>query len=284
MLGNLPIRELVRRELDTDKVQEDVTARLLGESGERPTQAWIRSRETGVYAGEAILKALRSEISALKFQTDFTDGRTFEAGETLVTLEGSGKDLLAVERTALNLLGLSTGVATLTRRYVEAIRPFPTEILATRKTLPGLREVQLLAVVAGGGKIHRRSLADGILIKDNHITVAGEKALLEKAAQTRSPLHGIEIEVQSLESLKRVLESPLPDVIMLDNLSVEEMRLAIQQIKTVSALGAEIRIEASGGVNLETVRAIAETGVDYISVGALTHSARSLNLTLDIAL
>jgi|688.fasta_scaffold76353_5 nicotinate-nucleotide pyrophosphorylase (carboxylating) len=270
----------VREELETDRFHDDVTANLLLDKALTPGKAILRSREDGVFSGVPVVEAF-SEIfrNSVQFSLKVAEGDRIKKEQVLVTLEGPLGKLLSLERTLLNFLGLSCGVASLTRKFVEAVRPYPVQILATRKTIPGLRELQLSAVVAGGGRIHRRSLSDGILIKDNHTALVKEELLLERAHATRSPLHGIEIEVQNFSSLEAVLQSTnSPDIIMLDNFSVVDMKEAVSIIRQKNS---NCRIEASGGVSLESVAAIAATGVDTISVGRITHSASCLNLTLD---
>jgi nicotinate-nucleotide pyrophosphorylase (carboxylating) len=200
-----------------------------------------------------------------------------EAGQKIAKIEGPAKTLLSLERTLLNFLGHLCGIASLTRKYVNELGGSPTKILATRKTLPGLRELQLAAVVAGGGAIHRRSLSDGILIKDNHQFLSSAETLVKKAHQVRSPLHGIEIEVQDISTLPQII-SLKPDVIMLDNLGMEKLREAVTQIRS---LAPQIRIEVSGGIQISQIKEIAALKVDYISVGKITHSANNLDLTLD---
>jgi nicotinate-nucleotide pyrophosphorylase (carboxylating) len=251
-----------------------VTARLLGEEGKRPAQALVRTRENGVFCGTAVLEAFAEE---LRIETLVSDGQAICAEQTLARLNSGVAACLSLERTLLNLLSHLCGIATVTHHYVEAVGRNRAKILATRKTLPGLRELQLMAVKAGGGWVHRRSLSDGILIKDNHLACLPEKVILQRAKENRSPLHAIEIEVQSLDVLSSVLQNP-PDVIMLDNLSLPEMKRAMEMIDGRS------RVEVSGGISLDRVKSIAELGVDYISVGALTHSVKALDLTLDIQL
>lgn len=272
----MAIDEIIRAELETDRIADDVTSRLLGEKGLTSVQAEVRAKSPGVFAGDTVVEAFgriygsRLEISALK-----RDGGRIENGESVVSLKGTLETCLGAERTLLNFLCHLCGVATLTRKYVE--KAGGVKILATRKTLPGLRQVQLQAVVAGGGYIHRRSLSDGILIKENHQIFEKIETLLGKAASTKSPLHGIEVEVQNLTEVERVLPFN-PSVVMLDNFSLKDLEIAISKIRKISGCAIEI----SGGVNLETVKGLAELKPDFISVGALTHSAPSLDLSLDI--
>ncbi len=275
MRPSLQILQLIENEWEIDRVNEDVTVRLLGDKASRSCTASVKSREVGVFCGESVFDAYLALIPSLKAEAKVRDGEPVEIGQELLRLTATAGECLSLERTLLNLLSHLCGVATLTAQYVKRVEGYPTKILATRKTLPGLRELQLQAVVAGGGFVHRRSLSDGILIKDNHIEIAGEEDLLRRAREHRSPLHRIEIEVQSLSSLDRVLAVGA-DVIMLDNLSESEMREAIKRI------AGRAEIEISGGVSLDTVGEYARLGAHYISVGRLTHSVKALDLTLEL--
>jgi nicotinate-nucleotide pyrophosphorylase (carboxylating) len=181
--------------------------------------------------------------------------------------------VLTGERLALNVLGRLSGIATLTRRYVDAVAGTGAVILDTRKTTPGLRSLEKHAVACGGGQNHRLGLYDGILIKDNHLRVAG--SLAEAVARARETGAAVEVECDTLAQVREALAAGA-DSILLDNMSVSELREAVELAR------GQARLEASGGVTLETVRAIAETGVDFISVGALTHSARALDVSLEV--
>jgi len=275
--------QLIQSELETDQFSQDVTGNLLKKSPEETVQAFVFSKEKGIFSGATVLESFEGLFAGeVQFRWEISEGTELSPGTQIVELTGPRKTLLAIERTLLNFLGHACGVASLTHAYVSAVKPHPVQILATRKTLPGLRTLQLTAVQAGGGKIHRRSLSDGILIKENHCALENEVTLLKKAHQVRSPLHGIEIEVQTFESLNQVLSCDYsPDVIMLDNFSAKDVQTAVALIRPKLPL---CRIEASGGVDLPSVRALAETGIDYISVGKLTHSAPVLNLSLDFRL
>jgi len=275
MSARTSLLTLIQNELAADAYDDDVTARLLPAS-ELPVRAEIRAKENGVFCGESIVAAFGDIVGRAGILTLIAkDGDRVQSGDLLLKLELPGALCLSIERTLLNLLGMACGTATLTRRYVDAVEGCGTRILATRKTIPGLRALQLEAVRAGGGWVHRRSLSDGILIKENHQQFVLPEVLLDRARATRSPLHRIEIEVQDAVLLSRVLEHS-PDVIMLDNFSVEGARKALREI------GGRCEVEISGGINLETVRGYAELGVQYISVGRLTHSAPALDISLDI--
>ena len=196
---------------------------------------------------------------------------------------GRREALLAAERTALNFLGHLSGIATLTARFVEAVAGTGAAILDTRKTTPGLRELEKAAVLAGGGRNHRMGLYDAILIKENHIALAGSLAKAVHAARSKHPELAVEVECRNLDEVAYALGTGA-DVLLLDNMDLETLRGAVKLRGENSAAGKGSSLEASGGVNLETVRGIAETGVDLISVGALTHSAPTLDFSLLIDL
>lgn len=241
-------------------------------------QAEFRSRAAGVSAGiDCARLALSLLDPQIRFEIVKPDASQVVAGDVIARVEGNARAILAAERVALNLLSHLSGVATLTKTYVDAIGGLPAKIACTRKTLPLLRALQKHAVRCGGGFNHRYGLDDAILIKDNHIAICGgvSKAL-EKAKAAASHTMKIELEVDSLDQLRAALPYG-PDVLLLDNFDLKELEEAVKLAKGKAVL------EASGGVNLETVRAIAETGVDVISVGALTHSATVFDIGLDAA-
>jgi nicotinate-nucleotide pyrophosphorylase (carboxylating) len=199
-----------------------------------------------------------------------------KAGDTIMELEGSARSVLTAERTMLNFVGRLSGIATLTRVYVDAVEGMGVIIASTRKTTPGLRALEKRAVRLGGGGAHRYGLDDAILIKDNHIAAAGGVAqALERARQAAAHLTCIEIEVDSIEQLKEALPHA-PSAIMLDNFSLSDLKAAVKIAK------GQTLLEASGGITLENVFAVAESGVDVISIGALTHSAKALDVALDV--
>jgi nicotinate-nucleotide pyrophosphorylase (carboxylating) len=208
------------------------------------------------------------------------DGDAIGAGAVLAEVEADARAFLAAERTALNLLGRLCGIATLTRAYVEAVAGTKASIADTRKTTPGLRALEKHAVLCGGGVNHRFGLDDAILIKDNHVAVCGGVGeAVRRARASVGHLMKVEVEVDGLDQLDEALAAG-PDVIMLDNFTLPMLREAVDRAKA-SSFGRPV-LEASGGVTLETVRGIAETGVDVISVGALTHSAPALDVGLDV--
>jgi nicotinate-nucleotide pyrophosphorylase (carboxylating) len=277
MSGVSAIRELIEREMRADRASDDVTASLLGARRTEPCRGWVFAKETGVFCGERVILALaewagpRLEVTAKKCDAD-----RLSVGDIALELRGPAGDLLAIERTLLNLLSHLCGIATATRQFADAVAPFPTRILATRKTLPGLRDLQLYAVACGGGHVHRRSLSDGVLIKENHQIFADGAELVRRARETGSPLHRVELEVQDLATVERIASDP-PDIVMLDNMDLPAIERAVRLLR------GKCRIEVSGGISLERVRALAELGVDFISVGKLTHSARALDLSFDFS-
>jgi nicotinate-nucleotide pyrophosphorylase (carboxylating) len=277
-LPALVIEPIVRLALIEDLGRAgDITSTAVVDATTAMT-AEIRARTAGVSAGyDAAELALRLIDPDCRFDTCHEEGAPFEAGTVLARITGRGQSLLAAERVMLNFIGSLSGVATLTSRYVAAIAGTQARIVCTRKTLPGMRALQKRAVRLGGGVNHRYGLDDAILIKDNHIAAAGGVlSALERARKACGHLRAIEIEVDTLEQLEEALINP-PAAILLDNMGLTSLRTAVRMIdrRCVS--------EASGGVSLESVKDIAETGVDCISVGALTHSAGALDIGLDIA-
>jgi nicotinate-nucleotide pyrophosphorylase (carboxylating) len=269
-----------------DEAVASALAEDLGLAGDITTQATvpedarafgiISARKPGVVAGMQLVAAA-FELLDPEVHIDVTidDGGYIGAGEAIAKVSGNARALLTAERVAMNFLGHLSGIATLTQRYVEKVAGTQARIVDTRKTRPGLRAVEKMAVRAGGGVNHRFGLFDAILIKDNHIVAGGGIAqAIERARAHAGHMIKIEIEVTTLEELEAALEHA-PDAVLLDNMSVERLREAVARVS-----GRAVT-EASGGVSLETVRAIAETGVDLISVGALTHSAPTLDVGLD---
>jgi nicotinate-nucleotide pyrophosphorylase (carboxylating) len=228
----------------------------------------------GLEAAEAVFNTLDAEQQIEAF---VTDGDEVEAGKVIARLQGFADVLLAGERTALNLLQRLSGIATLTRRYVRAIEGTRAAIVDTRKTTPGLRMLEKYAVLTGGGRNHRLGLDDGVLIKDNHIALAGGiRTAIERAREAVGHLHKIEVEVANEKDLREAVESGA-DIVMLDNQTPAETR---RLAEIARELNPKILIESSGGITLENVREYAEAGADLISVGALTHSARAMDISL----
>ncbi|MES2861310.1 MAG: carboxylating nicotinate-nucleotide diphosphorylase [Pseudomonadota bacterium] len=261
----------------------DVTAQACIPEGAR-MRARFAARKPGVLAGIDCVRLTVLEMDP-KASVDLRlkDGDPFEAGAVLAEVEADARAFLSAERTALNLLGRMCGIATLTRRYVEAVAGTGARIADTRKTTPGLRALEKHAVRCGGGINHRFGLDDAILIKDNHVVVCGGVEAAVRAAKAHAGhLMKIELEVDGLiqfdQALAMVADGAGPDVIMLDNFDIADLSEAVRRR---NAGGHRVTLEASGGVDLSTVRGIAETGVDVISVGALTHSAPVLDIGLD---
>ncbi|HEX5688607.1 MAG TPA: carboxylating nicotinate-nucleotide diphosphorylase [Roseiflexaceae bacterium] len=274
------IREIVAGALREDIGHADLSSQATIPAYMQASAQFVM-REPGVLAGLPLLAAVFAELApALKVELCAADGDRVPAGAVVAQLHGSARAILAGERVALNLLQRLCGIATLTARYVAAIGDLPTRVLDTRKTTPGLRALEKYAVRAGGGTNHRFGLYDGIMLKDNHLALleAEGVSLAEGVRRARAavgPMVRIEVEVENVEDAIRAAEAGA-DMILLDNMALEDMRAA------VVAVGGRAQLEASGGITLETIRAVAETGVDYISVGALTHSARALDISLEI--
>ncbi len=274
-LPDILVEPVVRAALAEDLGRAgDITSAATIDADARLT-ATFASRKSGVIAGLACARiAVLALDPAATFDLVAADGEERQAG-ALARVEANARALLTAERVALNLLGRLSGVATLTRAYVDAVAGTGAAVTDTRKTTPGLRALEKYAVRCGGGVNHRFGLDDAILIKDNHVAAAGGvAAAIRRAKAAAGHLVKVECEVDSLAQLDEAL-AERPDVIMLDNFSLADLRAAVARAK------GKVTLEASGGVNLESVRAIAETGVDVISVGALTHSAPSLDIGLD---
>lgn len=240
------------------------------------SEALLVARKPGVVAGIALAEAAFRELDPdCRFEVILDDGQSIVAGNTVARISGNARAILTAERVALNFMGRMCGIATLTRRYVEATAGTKAKIVDTRKTTPGLRVFEKYAVRCGGGHNHRFGLFDAILIKDNHIVAAGGVAEAIKAARAAAGhMTKIEVEVDTLEQLDVVMREKV-DCVLLDNMNPQELRAAVTMV------GGRCLTEASGGVNLDTVKEIASSGVDLISVGALTHSAPVLDLGLD---
>ena len=234
----------------------------------------MAAREAMVCAGLPLAEAVFHRLSpSASFRAVAHDGQKVEKGAALAHVKGPAVELLAAERTAVNIVQHLSGIATLTRKYVDAIAGTGAILLDTRKTIPGLRDLQKYATRMGGATNHRMRLDDGVLIKDNHVAVAGGVAEAIRRARAAG-LTGIEMECDTLDEVQQALDAGA-DSILFDNMSVETMK------RGVAMVASRVPTEASGNVNLETIRAIAETGVTYISVGRLTHSAPAVNIGLD---
>ena len=277
-IPDLLVEPIVRMALAEDLGRAgDLTSQACVPEAARLSVSWT-ARRPGVLSGLSCARlALNALAPEARFEVLVRDGDPVAPGQVLARAEAPARAVLSAERTGLNLAGRLSGIATLTRAYVEAVAGTGAQITDTRKTTPGLRSLEKYAVRCGGGVNHRFGLDDAILIKDNHVAACGGvRPALERARAVAGHLVKVELEVDSLSQLAEAL--PLaPDVIMLDNFSLGDLREA------VAMTAGRVTLEASGGVDLTTVRAIAETGVQVISVGALTHSAPSLDIGLDAA-
>ncbi|MCP3986868.1 MAG: carboxylating nicotinate-nucleotide diphosphorylase [bacterium] len=255
----------------------DVTSTAIFGPGD-PLSGWIEARQELIVCGlpiaEAVFEAVDPDIA---FETKVADGASVSAGQILARLRGPARGILAAERTALNFLGRLCGVASWTHRFVEAVRGTSVAIVDTRKTLPGFRSLDKLAVATGGGTNHRFGLFDAVLIKDNHVAAAGGVGPAVEAARSHAaPRMEIQVEVESEAQAEAALEAGA-DLLLLDNRTPEELRQISRRFRD------RIPLEASGGVTLENVREFAESGVHRISIGALTHSAPNADLALEVA-
>jgi len=275
MPTNKAIMDLISHALSEDIGSGDVTTEATIPA-ELHSEAVILAKQHLVLAGiDVAREVFRTLDPGIQFSPFVKDGEVIHAGTELARLFGNTRALLAGERVALNLLQHMSGIATLTAAYVDKVKGLKAEVLDTRKTLPGLRHLEKYAVRIGGGKNHRMGLYDMILIKDNHIKAAGSITKAMESARKKSGLLKIEVETGNLNEVREALASKA-DIIMLDNMPLDLMSEAVQIIK------GQALVEASGNVTLETIRAIAETGVDYISSGSLTHSAPATDISMKI--
>lgn len=268
-------RDLIKRALAEDlQGGQDITS-VATVSGSEKVVADFVSRKAGVVAGIDMARAVLEEVGLTDIEVIVKDGASVKQGEVLMTVRGDTRAILLAERTALNFLGHLSGIATLTRTWVDAIAGTTCEIRDTRKTTPGMRLLEKYAVRMGGGTNHRMSLSDAALIKDNHIAAAGSVAQAFSKVRAEFPTSEIEIEVDTLDQLREVL--PLkPDVVLLDNMSPARCAEA------VSIVAGATKLEASGGISLENAKAYASTGVNFLAIGALTHSAPVFDIGLDM--
>jgi len=270
------IRHLIELALSEDIGKRDLTSEAIIDE-DLLAKGMIVAKEEGVIAGLEIAKMVFCQLDPnLVFESSFKDGNKVMRGEETATLKGKVKSILSGERTALNFLQRLSGIATLTSKYVERIKDTGVKILDTRKTTPGLRALEKYAVKMGGGENHRMGLFDMILIKENHIKAVGNISRAIQRAKTKYPMEKIEVETKSLDEVKEAVNSEV-DWIMLDNMSIDETKKAVKMIQSCKR---EIKIEASGRIDLNNVREVALTGINFISVGALTHSAPALDFSL----
>lgn len=241
-------------------------------------QLQIKARQAGVICGMDLARLSFALIDEqIEFIAKVNDGATVEAGTVLATVRGNARNLLTAERTALNFMTHLSGIATDTKKIVDSVAEYPTQITCTRKTIPGLRIIQKYAVRCGGGRNHRLGLDDAILIKDNHIAIAGDiKTAIQQAQDFAGHLIPIEVEVDTLDQLEQALEAGV-NLVLLDNMAPDVLS------KTVDMCKGRAKTEASGGITPETVQAVAKTGVDFIAMGYLTHSTTALDIGLDFS-
>lgn len=270
------IKQVVQNALAEDIGTGDITAALIPEN--KQSRAQVICRESAILCGTAWFEEVFNQLSSVNkkhihVEWQASDGDSIHTDQVICLLEGHARTLLSGERAALNFLQTLSAVATHTHAYVEAVRDTGAKILDTRKTLPGLRRAQKYAVTCGGGKNHRMGLFDAYLIKENHILAAGSIGQAVTQARTNNPDAPIEVEVENLDELRQALDAGA-NQILLDNMTLESLREAVNITQGRAAL------EASGGVNLDTVRGIAETGVNFISVGDLTKNVQAIDLSM----
>ncbi len=271
--------EIIERALAEDLSSGDVTTDTLI-TGNWRGKAYLLAKAEGILAGIAIARSVFFKVDpALKVTVLVKDGSYIKHGDIIARVSGKLSSILKAERTALNFLQHLSGIATETARYVAAVKDLPVKILDTRKTTPGLRVLEKYAVKVGGGQNHRMNLSDGILIKDNHLAILSEQGLnltqvVTQAEREASGILKVEVEVQTPEAAEQAADAGA-DIIMLDNMKPADMK------KAVRLVNRRALIEASGGITLDNVRAVAATGVDFISIGALTHSVKALDISLE---
>jgi len=273
MMNYLIIDKLIIDALKEDLPDEDITTNSVVDSNSKSTID-LFAKETGVIAGLEVFERVFSILGDVSVHFLVADGDKVEPNTLIATLTGNTRNILIGERTALNYLQRMSGIATLTAKYVDKLKNTNVKLLDTRKTTPNMRILEKSAVKIGGGNNHRFNLSDGVLLKDNHISAAGGvKNAVNAARAHASFVRKIEVEVETMEMVKDALEANA-DIIMLDNMNIETIKEAVQLIDHKAI------IEISGNVNLETIEMLASTGIDYISVGALTHSAKILDLSM----
>lgn len=266
------VQALIARAFEEDIRTGDVTTNAIVNEEKQAKAIW-QSKEQGIIAGLDVGRVVFQELdSQLKWIPHVEDGDQVDERMKIVTIEGACRAILTAERIALNIVQRMSGIATMTQRFVSAVRGNAASILDTRKTIPGLRLLDKYAVAMGGGTNHRMGLFDLAMIKDNHIVAAGGICQAVQKVRETNPNIGIEVEVNSLEQVEKALLAEV-DIIMLDNMSIKSMKEA------VSMINGKAKTEASGNITLETVGKVAETGVDYISVGAMTHSVKAFDIS-----
>lgn len=278
VLAEVLLKPLVEAALTEDLGRRgDVTSQATIPA-DMQAQLQIKARQAGVICGMDLARLSFALIDEqIEFIAKVNDGATVEAGTVLATVRGNARNLLTAERTALNFMTHLSGIATDTKKIVDSVAEYPTQITCTRKTIPGLRIIQKYAVRCGGGRNHRLGLDDAILIKDNHIAIAGNiKTAIQQAQNFAGHLIPIEVEVDTLEQLEQALDAGV-NLVLLDNMAPDVLSEAVVMCK------GRAKTEASGGITPETVQAVAKTGVDFIAMGYLTHSTTALDIGLDFS-
>ena len=275
------ILPIIKAALKEDIGRGDITTQLVIPTKKR-TKAVILAKEAGMVCGLDVARLVFKAVDKrIRFKPKASYGKRIKKGQTIARLEGNARNILKAERVALNFLGRLCGIATLTDKFVQKVKPYPVKSMDTRKTTPTLRILEKYAVRCAGGFNHRMGLWDQILIKDNHVSVLGWKDLIRQIKKTKPKGIKIEVEVRNLREFKQALEADL-DVIMLDNFNLKDIRKAVKiRNKILSTRYERLKLEVSGGVNLNNVRKIAACGVEMISVGELTHSAKALDVALN---
>ena len=274
-LDSVALENLIRTAISEDLAGASDVTSVATIPDDQGAVAEFRSRKPGVIAGIPVVCAVLEICEVTDYEVKKNDGQIVSTNSLLLIAKGNTRALLLAERTALNFLGRLSGIATLTKSWVDEVADTKVAIRDTRKTTPGLRDLEKYAVRIGGGINHRFSLSDVALIKDNHVLAAGGVAQAFKLVKTKFPNLPLEVEVDSLEQLREVVEAGA-DLVLLDNMSIEECR------KAVEIVSGRAKLEASGGLILSNAHAYAKTGVDYLAVGALTHSAPVLDIGLDL--
>lgn len=276
LISELPaVQDLIDQAFKEDIGTGDVTTNAIVSSSQKAEAIW-RSKEKGVVAGLNIARLVYEQLDPqIECHPKVNDGDKVDAGSEIILMKGSGRALLTAERIALNIVQRMSGIATKTRKFVEAVESYPAKILDTRKTVPGLRQLDKYAVKEGGGTNHRIGLYDLAMIKDNHIVAAGSISKAVEQVRKHDSKIRIEVETTNLQQVKEAVSAGA-DIIMLDNMSPELMSEA------VALIDGRAETEASGNITIETVSEVAETGVDYISVGALTHSVKAFDISQQV--
>lgn len=271
------MNKIIREALKEDIGKGDITSKLVVPSRKK-IRAVLLSKGKGIFCGIAVAKQIFNYYK-IKYVFLLKDGAELKKGDVIAELTGNARKILMVERVVLNFLQRLSAIASLTNQFVEAVKPYKVGIYDTRKTTPGLRVVEKYAVICGGGHNHRFGLDDMILIKDNHLKLAGSWERMVESLKQKPPRMLVEIEAENLSQVQEILKAGCADIILLDNMALDILKKAIELIRRDST---KPLIEISGGVTLENVKQYARLGVDRISVGALTHSVKALDLSLEI--